>query len=289
MNGRRDRLVVLERGAPDRALTAHAASPHGTPRAARARPRPPPSCDPTTAPTRRARARAACPSRAVATCRRPPRRRGPHRAGRWWARAPCGGPCRGPGARGRVPAGTGRTGRAAGRAVRAADPAARRGRRRGCSHRPASTSTASSGHRAFTSRTVESRNTAACFGVTGPSRCRSPRSRSTGPSSLSSARSRFPTWLAGQRGMRRTTGGDVSGSSSSPACSAASRNGISYMWVAWQPGHQRRYGSVTSAVIRVDSVALDHAARRRPHASSGTPWRARRGRGCRRPPAEPTR
>ena len=102
------------------------------------------------------------------------------------------------------------------------------------------------GHRAFTSRTVESRNAAACFGVSGPSRCRSPRSRSTGPSSLSSARSRFPTWPAGQRGMRRTTGGEVSGSSSSPACSAASRNGISYMWVAWQPGHQRRYGSVIS-------------------------------------------
>ena len=56
--------------------------------------------------------------------------------------------------------------------------------------------------------------------------------------------------------MRRTTGGEVSGSSSSPACSAASRNGISYMWVAWQPAHQRRYGSVISAVIRVESVPL---------------------------------
>ena len=131
---------------------------------------------------------------------------------------------------------------------------------RSCDPTPStSTGTASDGHRAATSGTGESKYAATCRVVSGPDRCRRVRTEPS-RSSSSSGRSSTPTWSAGQRGMRRTTGGEVAGSSSSPACRAASRNGISYTCVAWQPSHQRRYASGIRAVMRVDSSPLTNGS-----------------------------
>ena len=107
-----------------------------------------------------------------------------------------------------------------------------------CASAPStSTGTASDGHRATTSLRR-------CVEVGGDLLgCQRPEQVQEVADEVGAARRRArarPTWPAGQRGIRRTTGGEVPGSSSRPACRAASRNGISYMWVAWQASHQRR-------------------------------------------------
>ena len=82
-----------------------------------------------------------------------------------------------------------------------------------------STVVTSSGHRAATSRTGESTYAATCRGVAGPRRCSTARTGSR----WAGTRAAGPR----QPGIRRSTGGDVPGSSSSPARSSDSRNGCS--------------------------------------------------------------
>ena len=61
--------------------------------------------------------------------------------------------------------------------------------------------------------------------------------------------------------MRRSTGGEVPGSSSRPPKKAASRNSDSGTWVAPQRLHQLPYASGSSAVSGVDSSPLTIGAR----------------------------
>ncbi|CAN5870769.1 hypothetical protein BH20ACT6_BH20ACT6_20530 [soil metagenome] len=56
--------------------------------------------------------------------------------------------------------------------------------------------------------------------------------------------------------MRRSTGGDVFASNSRPARSAASRNGISYRWVASHGRQCRKYGGSISSVSRAETSPL---------------------------------
>ena len=276
----RARARASRRSSEARLRRRHA---RGTPPAARARPR-----------RRRAWPRSprhplvelererACPWRAVARCRRSRRRRGPPRAGRWSARAPCGGPCRGPGRRGRGPAGTGRTARAAGR--RGSCGGSLRARRRSASRMPApspstSTGTASSGQRAFDvpHRRVEERGD--LLRRQRPEQVQEAAQRGrAGPSSLSSARvedarpgPRASAGCGGRPGERCRA--RARGPRAARRAGTASRT----CGCAWQASHQRRYGSVISAVIRVDRLPLtigsvdDLAHRaRRPSASAST-------------------
>ena len=127
-------------------------------------------------------------------------------------------------------------------------------------------------------------STAACFGVSGPSRCRRPRSRSTGPSSLSSGRSSSPPGSRASAGCGARPAGTCPAPARAPR--AARRAGTASRTCGWRGSPGTSAGTARSSRPSSGWRASPLTMRlgRRPHASSGTPSRARRGRGCRRRP-----